>query len=240
MATIGAHSTTQQHIPRATIPRRYTRQEYLEMEERAAYRSEYRNGAVFPMAGASASISHNQIVTNMLVFFSTHLNRQDYRVFANDLRVWIPARQQYTYPDVVVVAHPPALHEQRNDTITNPLLIVEVLSPTTRDYDRGSKFASYRTIDSFREYVLIDPDTLLVEHYARTTEATDTGTGTRDEASTSAQRAWLLKEYTHNDATIQLSGVGVSLRVRDIYEQVDWSLTDREEPMNSEKEPTQE
>ncbi|NET60636.1 MAG: Uma2 family endonuclease [Symploca sp. SIO2E6] len=131
----------------------YSPEEYLALEEKADCKSEYIDGEIFIMAGGSTN--HNQIALN----FSTELNfafkKLDYRVFMSDVRLWIPQRRIYTYPDVMVVVGEPEYHDNRTDTITNPRVIIEVLSPSTKGYDRNKKFEIYRTIPTFEEYLLI-------------------------------------------------------------------------------------
>lgn len=137
-----------------TEKRYYSPEEYLALEETADDKSEYIDGEIFPMAGGSTH--HNQITLN----FSTELNfafkKLDYRVFMSDVRLWMRKRRIYTYPDVMVVAGEPESYDNRTDTITNPRVIIEVLSPSTRGYDSSKKFEAYRTIPTFEEYLLID------------------------------------------------------------------------------------
>ncbi len=133
--------------------RYYSSQEYLELEVVSDIRNEYINGEIIPMTGGLPN--HNQIAGNLYAALHFALKRKPYRVFVTDQRLWIPERKIYTYPDVMVVADPLILQEGRRDTITNPSIVAEVLSKSTRSYDSDEKFAAYRTISSFQEYLLL-------------------------------------------------------------------------------------
>ncbi|MEO1376698.1 MAG: Uma2 family endonuclease, partial [Cyanobacteria bacterium J06635_10] len=129
----------------------YTPEEYLEFEVNSEERHEYINGEVICMAGGTPN--HNQISLNFGGALNFGLKRQPYRVFVTDQRIWIPKKRIYTYPDVMVVEGELELQEGRKDTITNPLMIIEVLSKSTRNYDKDEKFSAYRTIPTFQEYL---------------------------------------------------------------------------------------
>jgi Uma2 family endonuclease len=150
------------------------------------------------MAGASRK--HNIVGLNTASSLNTQLAEQDCEVYANDLRVCISSTGLYTYPDVVVVCGEPQFLDEEFDTLLNPTLIVEVLSKSTKNFDRNEKFEHYRTLDSFREYLLAAQDKYHVEHYVRQTDG-----------------SWLLNEYTKLDDTIPLSSMGCTLRLADIY-----------------------
>ncbi|NJL59846.1 MAG: Uma2 family endonuclease [Desulfobacteraceae bacterium] len=126
--------------------------EYLVQETLAPFKSEYHDGVVIPMAGTSAN--HNLIVSNVHGLIFPAIDDLNFVLFMSDMRLSIPHTNLYTYADLVVVAGEPSFPDERDDTITNPCLIVEVLSASTRDYDRGNTFAHYRTIPSFREYLV--------------------------------------------------------------------------------------
>lgn len=175
----------------------YTPEEYLALEEASETRSEYRDGQIIPMAGGTPE--HNQIALNTASYLDLRLS-ESVRVFVNDMRLWIPLTRTYTYPDVMVVADSLQLLEGRNDTVTNPCLIVEVLSDSTKDYDRGEKFRFYRSIPSFCEYLLIEQDAIHVEHFAKTT------TG-----------QWLLTEYDDISAGISLETIASELPLATLY-----------------------
>ena len=187
----------------------YSPEQYLELEEAADYKSEYIDGQIIPMAGGS--INHNQLTLN----FSTELNfafkKLDYRVFISDVRLWIPQRRIYTYPDVMVVVGEPEYDSDspagtlrdRTDTITNPKVIVEVLSDSTKGYDRSGKFQAYRTLPTFAEYLLIDQTKIYVEHYYKT-----------------GNKQWSFREYDAEDETISFTSVPFQISLADAYNKV--------------------
>lgn len=192
-----------------TKQRYYTPEEYLEREEAAEYKSEYIDGQIIPMAGGS--INHNQIALN----FSTELNfafkRQSYRVYMGDVRLWLPQQRIYTYPDVMVVAGEPEYFNNRTDTITNPQLIAEVLSPSTKSYDRQSKFEAYRTIPTFQEYLLIDQTQMRIEQFSKT-----------------GKKRWQFYEYDEEDEAITLATVPFQISLSDLYNKVKFELVETE------------
>ncbi|PLZ80139.1 hypothetical protein CBP16_14285, partial [Fischerella thermalis WC217] len=184
--------------------RYYTPEEYLALEEVAEFKSEYWDGEIVPMAGGS--INHNRIVGNVYTYLKFHLRGKNQEPFLSDLRLWIPRYRQYTYPDILVIQGNPALYNNRIDTITNPLLIVEVLSKSTQKYDHTDKFRFYRSIPEFREYVLINQYEFQIEQYIKT------GKG-----------EWLFREYETEDAIINFVSIGLEMAIANIYESVDFS-----------------
>lgn len=182
--------------------RRYlTPEEYLTIERQSEIRSEYLNGEMFAMSGSSRE--HNLIVTNLSREISTQLRGHPCETYTNDQRVHIPATGIYTYPDLVVACGEPRFQNQRFDTLLNPAVIIEVLSPNTEAYDRGEKFESYRTIESLREYVLIAQDKPRVEHYLR-----------QDGSS------WLLTAVSGLEARVSLPSIQCELALSEIYERI--------------------
>ena len=183
----------------ASNPQNYiTPEEYLELERKAGRKSEYYKGEIFLMAGASPR--HVLITSNVVVALGPQLRGKKCGVFFSDLRVKVPATGLYTYPDVLIVCDRPHYDDQQRDTLVNPQVIVEVLSKSTKDYDRGEKFEPYRSIASFTDYVLIAQDKFHVEHYAR--QSADT---------------WTLKEINNLEDSITLASVDCELRLADIY-----------------------
>src|SRR5205085_5629094 len=143
--------------------RHYNVEEYFAIEESSAIRHEFYGGEIFAMAGAS--LRHNRLVGNVYATLRTRLEGSPCEAFSHDLRVRTPGGL-YTYPDVLVICGGIELStDDRLDTVLNPTMLVEVLSDSTRDYDRGGKFALYRELPSLREYLLIEQTTVLVEHY---------------------------------------------------------------------------
>lgn len=183
--------------------RHYSLEEYLELEVNSEERHEYIDGQIIPMTGGTPN--HNQIALNLGGALNFALKRQPYRVFVTDLRLWIPKQRIYTYPDVMVVNSPLEFVEGRKDTITNPLMIAEVLSKSTKAYDRDEKFAAYRTIPSFGEYILIDQYRMHVEQYCKTDN-----------------NKWIFSEYEDGDEMLSLASVGFQIVLGDIYDHVDF------------------
>lgn len=156
-----------QPAPAAAPERFYTVAEYLDVETRTGERHQYFNGKIKPMAGGS--IPHNRIAQNFAQHLGNALDLKDerYDVFGSDQKIHLPAYGFYVYPDAVVVADGPVLSDQVTNAIINPLLIIEVLSDSTEAYDRKGKFEEYRSLPSFREYVLVRQDRAEATAYFR-------------------------------------------------------------------------
>ena len=178
--------------------------EYLAIERKAEFKSEYFNGEMFAMAGASER--HVLIVTNLVAELRGQLRRRPCTVYSTDLRVRVSPAGLYTYPDVVVVCGQAQFADDQKDTLLNPTLIIEVLSDSTKDYDRGDKFQHYRTLASLTEYVLVAQDKCHVEHYVRQPE-----------------NRWLLSETNEVKDTIHLSSIECDLALAEVYDKVDLS-----------------
>lgn len=132
----------------------YTVAEYLEIERSSGERHEYYNGKIIRMAGGS--VDHNRISRNVLTYLNLELDKKaNFEVFGSDQKVYLPKLNLYLYPDVIVIAEAPIMAEQVSQAIVNPILVIEVLSPSTENYDRKDKFMLYRTLESFKEYVII-------------------------------------------------------------------------------------
>ncbi len=183
----------------------YTAQEYLELEVNSLDRHEFINGEIILMAGGSPD--HNEIALNLGGALKLALKGKPYRTFSSDQRLWIPQLNNYTYPDLIVVAKPIELQSGRTDTITNPLLIAEVLSKGTRAYDRDDKFAAYRSIPSFQEYLLIDQYRLRVEQYSKTDA-----------------NKWIFSEYSCAGDRLMLTSVQVEIAIADLYENIEFDV----------------
>lgn len=182
----------------------YTAEEYLEAEVNSLDRHEFINGEIVLMAGGTPN--HNEITSILNAILRVSLKGKPYSIFASDQRLWVPQLNNYTYPDVMVVAKPIELQSGRTDTITNPLLIAEVLSKGTRAYDRDEKFAAYRSIPSFQEYLLIDQYRLQVEQYSKTDA-----------------NKWIFSEYGVIGDRLMLTSVSVEVSVADLYENIEFS-----------------
>jgi len=179
-----------------------TPEEYLALERKAKYKSEYFNGEIFAMAGASPK--HNQITANVLAEIHTQFKKRPCRVYTSDMRVKVSPTGLYTYPDVVALCDKPRFDDEQKDTLLNPTVIVEILSDSTATYDRGDKFKHYRSLDSLVEYILIAQDEYHVEHYVR-----------------QANNKWLLSETDNLPDTIELSSIDCNLALSDIYDKVE-------------------
>jgi Uma2 family endonuclease len=182
----------------------YTVDEYLELEIASETRNEYRNGEIIPMTGGTPN--HNDISGNLYLLLKPLLNAQGFRVFHVDQRLWIPDIKIHTYPDVMVAPKPLEMQDGRKDTITNPCFIAEVLSKSTQNYDRSEKFAYYRTINTFQEYLLIDQYRVHVEHHVKTTV-----------------NQWLFSEYDDPTVTISLKFADVRIQIADLYDNIDFT-----------------
>ena len=181
----------------------YTAQEYLEAEVNSLDRHEFINGEIILMAGGSPN--HNEMTSILNAILRVSLKGKPYSIFSSDQRLWVPQLNNYTYPDVIVAAKPIELQSGRTDTITNPLLIAEVLSKGTRAYDRDDKFAAYRTIPSFQEYLLIDQYRLRVEQYSKTDA-----------------NKWIFSEYSCAGDRLMLTSISVEISVADLYENIEF------------------
>ncbi len=175
-------------------------QEYLELEHRAEFKSEYYDGQIYAMAGTS--LRHNSIAVNLLVELFSQLRGQPCRPYLSDVRLKTRASDAYMYPDIMVICGPPQLAPNEFDTVLNPTVIIEVLSPSTESWDRGGKFARYRPIESLTDYVLVSQDEVLVEHYTRQGEQ------------------WLLTASSRPADSLVIDSIGCSVPLADIYARV--------------------
>jgi len=184
-----------------------TATEYLELERaHPELKSEFINGEVFAMAGASEI--HVTIVSNLVISLGTQFKRRACKVYASDMRVKVNKKRigkkgDYVYPDVVALCQKPELEEQ--DNLINPKLIIEVLSESTEAYDLGQKAELYRAIPSLHDYILIAQDRYYVAHYQRQNDQT-----------------WLLREYREENANIAIESLQAKLSLIDIYDKVDF------------------
>jgi Uma2 family endonuclease len=181
---------------------RMSEQEYLAFERASDTKHEYYRGEVFAMAGAS--LEHTQIVSNTLIAVGRQL-RPPCRIVSNDLRTKISETGLYTYPDIIIVCGRPQLAEGQFDTLVNPTILSEVLSPSTEAFDRGKKFRHYRTLDSLQEYLLIAQDAPLVEHFVRQEDGT-----------------WRFAAASGLDASLHLPTIDCTLALAEVYSLVEW------------------
>ena len=180
--------------------RHYSEDDYFAVEASSGVKHEFYRGEIFAMAGAS--LAHNHLSANVLTFLRSAVRARGCSAFGSDLRIQTPSGL-FTYPDVMVVCGPIVLTRDRPDTVTNPCVIVEVLSDATRDYDRGEKFTLYQAIPTFQEYLLIEQDRVSVEHWQRQSSS-----------------EWVAQTSTSLDAVMSLPILGVTLPLREVYLEV--------------------
>ena len=186
----------------STLPKELlTPEQYLTIEREAEFKSEYFDGEMFMMAGASPR--HNIIVSNIIRSLGTQLLNRDCIVYPSDQRVKIEALSKYTYPDVTVACSKRLYEGEQKDILLNPNVIFEILSESTEAYDRGKKFEHYRQIDSLVEYMLVAQDTAHVEQYIRQNDST-----------------WTYREYHQKEDVVKLVSVECSLALGDVYHKV--------------------
>lgn len=179
----------------------YTAGEYLEFERKSEERHEFFGGEIFSMAGGSKR--HNAISVNLIRLLGNQLVERECTVYGSDMRIQIPAVDKYTYPDVVAVCGKEIFEDADEDTLLNPMLIIEVLSKSTEAYDRGAKFEYYQTVKSFREYVLITQEPFRVEQFVR-----------KD------ANVWTYFEFRKPDDTVELNSIDCKLLLQDIYHKI--------------------
>ncbi|PYS76265.1 MAG: hypothetical protein DMF66_15715 [Acidobacteria bacterium] len=180
----------------------YTPDEYLALERKAEYKSEYFGGEIFAMTGASRK--HNLVAGNIFAALHLQLKKRPCEIYPSDMRVKVSPTGLYTYPDVAVVCGEPMFDDEQRDTLLNPTVLVEVLSKSTASYDRGEKFEHYRKIESLAEYLVIAQDKYHVEQYAKQPGG-----------------QWLLSETDDPQQTIHLSSIDCDLALADIYDKVE-------------------
>lgn len=181
-------------------PTLYTAEAYLTLERAALYKSEFHDGQIFAMTGASRE--HNLITVNITAALHQQLKGRPCEAYINDMRVKAAMAHSYHYPDVAVVCGGAQFEDGHFDTLTNPTVLIEVLSPSTEAYDRGGKFSNYRKIGSLQEYVLVAQDQAYIERYTR------------------QQESWLLTEMVGLDAVLELTCIGCTLALREVYDKV--------------------
>lgn len=191
---------------------------YLAQERAAETKSDYWDGEVYALAGASRA--HNLITTNLTISLGNQVKGRPCEVYPGDMRVKAATHAAYTYPDIVVVCGRPMFEDRERDTLLNPTALIEVLSPSTEAYDRGAKFAAYRSLPSLSDYLLVAQDQAMVEHYVR-----------------QADDRWLLTSYTGLESVVQIESIGCELRLADVYDKVEFPLTVESLGLRRIKEP---
>jgi Uma2 family endonuclease len=175
--------------------------EYLELEREALQKSEYYKGEIFAMAGATKE--HNAIVASLIAELYSFLRGKSCKVYPSDLRIHNTENTLYTYPDVIIVCGKEEYLDDKFDTLLNPTVIFEVLSPSTEDYDRGTKFKLYRTIPSLQNYVLVSSTEFAAEVYTRSNDQ------------------WILSTANDRNDRITISAINYDLQLADVYAQID-------------------
>lgn len=183
----------------------YSVEEYLRLEDAAEERSEYCNGEIFLVSGNT--VNHNRLLLNTAGEFKTKFRKMPYTVCMIEIKLWIPQRNSFKYPDVMIIEGQPQYYDNRKDTLLNPIVIIEVLSDSTKDYDRSDKFQQYRTLESLQHYILISQDSIHVEHFKKI-----------------APYEWLLTDFNDIEASLNLTHPELTLSLNDIYDRVDLSL----------------
>ena len=189
---------------------RLTPEEYIIFERKALpsaeiIRHEYINGELIAMSGASRA--HNLITINISTALHSRLRGSRCETYANEMRVSTPTTTSYFYPDVVVVCEEPRFEDDVFDTLLNPIILVEVLSPSTQVYDRREKFAHYRQLASLQEYILVSQDKVLVEHYRR-------------QGQESTAKDWIFTDFQALEESLPLTSIQCELPLQEIYERV--------------------
>ena len=178
----------------------YTSEEYLVLEVNAEIRSEFDNGEIVAMAGGS--LNHARIIKNIDRSIDRKL-KKTCESFTTEVKVRVENYRKFYYPDVLVICGEPVFFEKRNDTITNPILIVEVLSDSTEAKDRGEKMLAYRTLESLQEYVLVSQDKAIVEQYIK-----------------SSDENWIHKATIGLNSSVKFESIEVELTLEEIYQRV--------------------
>jgi Uma2 family endonuclease len=192
---------------------RYTPQEYLERERKSPTRNEYYKGDIFAMTGTSRE--HSLLVSELARHLGNQLEGRTCEVHMNEMRVLVDATGLYTYPDVVVVCGEPKFEDREVDTLLNPTVILEVVSESTKAYDRGVKFGHYRRIPSLREYAMVSQGRMLVERYARQGES------------------WVLSDFSLPEHVLRLESIDCAIPLDRIYAKV----TFEPKPSNASQHP---
>lgn len=185
---------------------RYTPEEYLALEEKAEFKSEYHNGEIIPVTGGS--LNHNEIITNLWLLKS-RLRGKGFRFYSSDVRLWIARHRKFVYPDVMVIQGEPLLYETRTDTVLNPKMIIEVLSKSTAEYDQDEKFRDYRSIPDLQEYVLINQYQIEIQQYTKTNDG-----------------FWIYRVYESVEDTLKFGSIDAEMSVAKIYEGVTFESSD--------------
>lgn len=177
----------------------YTIEEYLEMENAALEKHEYYKGEIFAMSGASAR--HNVLSSNLIISLGISLKGKSCQPYGSDMRIHIPENSLFTYPDISIICGDVISANEDENTAIGPTVIIEILSPSTRNYDRGEKFMLYRAIPALKNYILVDSESIHAEHFAINKEG-----------------LWQLKEHNKIYEEIFIETLNVTLPMKEVYE----------------------
>jgi Uma2 family endonuclease len=175
-----------------------SQEEYLEMERAALEKHEYYQGEIFAMSGAS--LKYNEVFSNLFGEIQGKLKGKSCKPYGSDLRIHVPKNSLYTYPDISIICDKANLTDDKFDTATNPAVIIELLSKSTRNYDRFEKFSLYRDITALKEYILVDTQKIHIENYVR-----------------NADNTWQLTDYNVISDNLIITAVNISVSIADIY-----------------------
>ena len=184
----------------AAVQSHLTPDEYLALERKTTIKSEYLDGQMYAMSGATRA--HNLVCGNIFGELRNQLKESACEVYTNDMRVMVSSAGLYTYPDVLVVCDEPRFEDDSFDTLLNPTALFEILSPSTEAYDRGAKFGYYRQLDSLQEYTLVSQDCMRVERYLRQKEQ------------------WILTDFGKPEDVVDFTSINCELSLREIYAKV--------------------
>jgi Uma2 family endonuclease len=186
--------------------REFSIEEYLEMENASAEKHEYYRGEIFAMSGAKSK--HNIVTSNLHIHIGGLLKGKPCKPFGSDLRIHVEKNTLFTYPDISIICG--ELVSLNNDDINflNPTVIIEVASPSTKKYDRETKFELYKDIPTFKEYILVDPLSISADTFF-----------------INGQGDWELREFRHLEQSIELNSIGISVSMKDVYEEIDFSAS---------------
>jgi Uma2 family endonuclease len=187
----------------STQPQTYlTPEEYLAIEREAEYKSEYIDGVMYAMSGAS--FRHNVVVANLITELVQQLRGRNCRALPSAIKVRMPDSRKFFYPDVSVVCGEPQFHDRRTDVILNPTLIVEVLSESTAGFDRGEKFQAYQQLVSLHEYLLVSQDKIFIEQYVR-----------------QAHEKWTYVATVGLESSLTLPSIECALSLKAVYDKIE-------------------
>ena len=187
----------------SALPKRlFTPEEYLDLEVKAEYRSQYVAGEIFAMAGAQPI--HNEVLFGLLLALGTRFRGRPCKTYFQDVRLQVNTGDLYTYPDAMALCGEPKFEtSHKPHALLNPQVIFEVLSPSTEAFDRGEKFMRYQRLESLTDYVLVSAERISVEHFVR-----------------QAEGAWTYRAYTQAADRLPLASVGCELPLAEIYDQI--------------------